>query len=67
MNRYDRKELQAGEKYPCLECEKQYEAIRTWHYFCSSKCRVKYWLKEKYDSKRIKELEDRIKALEGRG
>jgi len=66
MNRYNRESRKAGESYPCLECESPYTVEREWHYFCSSKCRVKYWLKEKYDSKRVKELEDRVKILENK-
>ena len=64
MNIHNREAKVTGEIYNCLECKSEYEAKREWHYFCSGKCRIKYWLKERYDSKRIKELEDRIKSLE---
>ncbi len=64
MNRYNREQRAVGEVDFCLECGSPYDVKREWHYFCSSKCRVKYWLKENYDSKRVKELEDRIRVLE---
>lgn len=66
MNRYNRDPRIAGQGNPCLECDNTYVVQREWHYFCSGKCRVKYWLREKYDSKRVRDLEDRIKVLENK-
>jgi len=61
--------IKAGSKYPprhCENCGRKFAPNRRWHKFCSTKCRVEAWYKEKTKSDKLLNLEERIISLEKR-
>lgn len=56
-------------KYPtkhCLNCGRKFASNRDWHKFCSTKCRVEYWYKEKTKTDELKAVKERVEKIEKR-
>lgn len=53
-----------NQQVACLNCGRKFMPKRSWHKFCSTKCRVEYWYKEKIKEDKLKIVEERIEKIE---
>lgn len=49
-------------KRNCLNCNKLFKAVRKWHNFCQSKCRVEYWRKlhPHLDPEELRQIKEKL-------